>query len=223
MQAALNKIKSDKFNTLVHLNDIIGVFNKDVKTNLTRNEEIALATQFAHMPKSGLHSDTAGMPYVDTKILADGGEVLIPDNAKKQHQVETMLLNPPVPTPSPAPGQVAAIDPKSVRVDVENGSGVPGAARRIADQLRKEGFAIGEIGNAQSSDMSTTELFEHSKITFAGLKVRQALGKAGQSARVIDGSGTPSPAASPAKASDVTVVVGQDLATALAAQLSDKP
>jgi hypothetical protein len=223
MQAALNKIKGDKFNTLMHLNDIIAVFSRDVQTNLTRDEEIALATQFAHMPKNGLHADTAGMPYIDTKILADGGEVLIPDEAKKQHQVESMLLNPPLPTPSPAPGQVAAIDPKSVRVDVENGSGVPGAARRIADQLRKQGFAIGEIGNAQSSDMSTTELFEHSKITFAGLKVRQALGKAGQSARVISGSGTPSPAASQTPPSDVTVVVGQDLATALAAQLSAKP
>lgn len=216
MQAALNKIKGDKFNTLVHLSDIIGVFDKDVQTNLTRDEEIALATQFAHMPKNGLHTDTAGMPYVATKELPYAGEVLVPDEAKKEQQVDSMLLNPPVPTASPAPGQLAAIAPASVRVDVENGSGMPGAARRIATMLRKQGFTIGVIGNAHSSDMQITRLHQHSKVAFAGLKVRDALGKPAQNAEVVDDAST-------GGQSDVTVIVGQDLATALASQVSAQP
>ncbi len=182
MQAALNKVKSDKFNTLMHIGDLVNVFNSDVQTNLSHEEELSLATTFAGMPKSGLH--TAQVPYVDEKIVADGGDVLIPDEVKKAQLVQTMLLDPPVPTPSPNAGAIAAVAPQNVRVDVENGSGVPGVARRVAQMLRKQGFAIGEIGNAQTN-LATTELHEHSNITYAGLRVRQALGTAGKSAQVI--------------------------------------
>ncbi len=218
MQAALNKIRSDKFNTLVHLNDLIAVFSRDVQTNFTRQEEISLATEFARMPKNGLHTDK--IPYVDTKIAADGGEVLIPDEAKKAQLVENMLIDPPVPTPAPDASAVAAIAPNSVRVDVENGTAIPGLARRVASMLRKQGFTIGSVSNAQSSDVATTELHEHSSIAYAGVRVREALGKAAQSARVIDDSQTPSPSPAGSAASDVTVVVGQDVAAALTTQAS---
>ena len=215
MQAALNKIKSDKFNTLVHLNDILGVFGKDVQTNLTRDEELALATEFSHMPKNGLHTDTAGMPYVATKELPYAGEVLVPDDAKLQEQVDRMLLNPPVPTASPAPGQLAAIAPASVRVDVENATGISGIARRVASMLRKQGFTIGVIGNAPTSDMHT-RLHQHSNVAFAGLKVREALGKQAQNLEVVDDG-------APNAQSDVTIVVGQDLVPSLTQQASAQP
>ncbi len=220
MQAALNKIRSDKFNTLMHLNDLTAVFARDVQTNLTRDEEISLATQFARMSKDGLHSDQ--VPYVDDRTLADGGDVLIPDQAKRAQLVENMLLNPPVPTSSPDPLAISAINPQSLRVDVENGSGVPGAARRVASLLRKKGFTIGEVGNAQS-DVVTTQLHEHSKVAYAGLKVRSALGKAAQSVPVIADAQTPAPATANPAFSDVTVIVGADLASTLAAQTAAAP
>ena len=213
MNAALAKIRSDKVNTLMHLGDLVNVFNKDVQTNLTRQEEISIATAFAGMPKDGLKTDQ--IPYVDDKIVADGGDVLIPNESEKDRLVRTMLLDPPAPSPSPDARAIAAINPQSLRVDVENGSGVPGVARRVAELLRKQGFAIVQIGNAEN-DTTTTELHEHSKTTYAGLKVRQALGKAAQNVPVI----ADAPTAPPGPSSDVTVIVGQDLATIITAQAS---
>lgn len=214
MQAALNKLRSDRFNTLLHLNDVIGVFSRDVQTNLTRSEQIALAVAFSHMPKSGLHTDQ--VPYVDDKVLADGGDVLIPDETKKGQLVDSMLLNPPVPTASPDAQAIASINPQTLRVDVENGSGIPGAARRVAAMLRKQGFTIGEIGNA--SGTSVSEVHEHSKVQYAGLKVRAALGKPGATVSVISDAQTAPPSNS--GVSDVTLIVGTDLAAALTAQAS---
>ncbi len=216
MQAALNKLKSDKFNTFVHMGELVNVFNRDVQTNLTREEQLSLATAFAGMSKNALHTDQ--VPYADDKIVADGGDVLIPDETKKAQLVQNMLIDPPVPSPPPDARAIAAILPQSVRVDVENGSGIPGVARRVAGMLRKQGFTIGEVGNAQG-DLATTELHEHSKITYAGEKVRRALGKAAQTVRVIADSQTPVPAATSVP-SDVTIIVGQDLATSFTADAS---
>jgi LCP family protein required for cell wall assembly len=92
LQAALDKLRNDKLNTLLHLRALLDVFDRDVQTNLTRKEQIALALQFLHVPKNGVHTATAGMPYIGTKTLADG-EALIPDESVKARQVQSMLLS----------------------------------------------------------------------------------------------------------------------------------
>ena len=220
MQAALNKLRSDKFNTLMHVNDLVNVFHSDVSTNMTQTELLALAHQFMGMSKNGLV--TATVPSLGDKELAYAGDVLIPDDAAKQQYVQTMLLDPPVPTPTPDAGAIAAINPLSVRVDVENGTSIPGAARRVADLLKQKGFTIGRVGNADSEDIAATQVREHSHITFAGIRVREALGKAATNARVISDTSQPSPDAS-ASLSDVTVIVGQDLAASITQQASTQP
>jgi LCP family protein required for cell wall assembly len=216
MDAALAKLRSDKFNTVMHLGDLVNVFSKDVQTNLTREEEISIATAFASMPNNALHTDQ--IPYVDDKIVADGGDVLIPNETEKDRLVRAMLIDPPVPSPTPDAQAIAAIAPGSLRVDVENGSGIPGVARRVAAMLRKQGFTIGDVGNAQNG-MVSSELHEHSKTTFAGLKVRQALGKAARNVPVIADAPTATPLSGSAP-SDVTVIVGQDLASTITLQAS---
>lgn len=221
MNAAVTKLRSDKFNTLMHANDLIGVFNRDVQTNLTRDEELSLAQMFAGIPKDGLHQ--RGIDYVDTKDLADGGQALIPDSALKAKIVRNMLIAPPVPTPSPNASAVAAIDPLKVRVDVENGTGIAGMAKRAAALLKQKGFTIGTIGNAATSDVASTELHEHSPISFAGVRVRDALGKSAKNAPVISDTETPSPESSGVVESDVTLIVGQDLIPALTQQASTQP
>lgn len=220
MQAALNKLRGDKFNTLMHLNDLIGVFRRDVQTNLTQQEELALATAFASMPKNGLV--TATVPNLGDKELTYAGDVLIPDQAGMAKMVQKMLIDPPVPTPPPDPAAIAAINPLSVRVDVENGTAVPGAARRVAALLKQKGFEIGAVGNASTEDVTTTELREHTTITFAGIRVREALGKGAANAQVVSLTETPTPDASPPR-SDVTVIVGEDLAAAISQQASTRP
>jgi LCP family protein required for cell wall assembly len=221
MNAAVAKLRGDKFNTLMHIGDLIGVFNRDVQTNLTRDEELSLAQMFSSMPKDGLHQGQ--VQFVDTKMLADGGQVIVPDEGQKGRLVRNMLIDPPLPTPAPNAAAIASINPLSVRVDVQNGTGVPGVAKRAAALLKERGFSIGTVGNASTSDVATTELHEHSRITFAGLRVREALGKAAKTAPVIADSETPSPEASGTPESDVTLVVGADLVPTLTQQASTQP
>ena len=93
---------------------------------------------------------------------------------------------PPVtPVPSPDAMALAAIPPSTLRVDVENGSGVTGAARRVA-----RFFATPASRSATSVTpivpiTRATEIHEHSSVTFAGARVREALPPALHEALVV--------------------------------------
>jgi LCP family protein required for cell wall assembly len=218
LHALVDKLKNDKLNTLLHIKDLADAFNRNVSTNFTRAEEISIANAFADMPKDGIK--TKQVPYVDNKVLADGGAAIVADDAEKTKLVRTMLIAPPQPQPSPDASALAAIAPARVRVDVQNGTGIPGMGKRVAALLKAKGFTIAGVGNAPTSDVTTTELHEHSTIVFAASKVRDALGAAGKKSTIFSDAPSQSPSPDTAASSDVTVVVGQDVATRLNAQAS---
>jgi len=167
------------------------------------------ATALADMPHDGLV--TKQVPYIGDVTLPDGGSAIAPDETKRAQLVTAMLIAPPQPTPPPDAGALAALAPSALRVDVENGTGVPGMAKRVAALLRSEGFKIAQVGNAASGNVATTEVHEHSRVANAGLKVRNGLGSRASRVPVISeavSSQTPSP-------SDVTVIIGDDLVTAM--------
>lgn len=212
LHAMAAKLRSDRLNTVMHLGSLLNVFRKYVQTDLTSSELLSLATHYEGISDSAIIAKQ--VPYTDDIDLPGYGDSLVPDDAARERLVETMLIAPPAPLPSPDAMALAAIAPSTLRVDVENGSGVAGAARRIADLLKKDGFTIGEVSNAPRSDYASSEIHEHSTVTFAGARVRAALPAGAQKAEVVP---DPSPSGSPdaqatATTSDVTVIVGADLA-----------
>ncbi len=209
LRAVVHKLTSDKLNTLMHLSGLLASLNRDVTTNFKTQEEVSIATALADMPRDGLV--TKQVPYIGDVTLPDGGSAISPDETKRAQLVTAMLIAPPQPTPPPDAGALAAVAPSALRVDVENGTGVPGMAKRVAALLRSEGFKIAQVGNAASGNVAMTEVHEHSRVENAGLKVRNGLGSRASRVPVISdavSSQTPSP-------SDVTVIIGDDLVTAM--------
>jgi hypothetical protein len=207
LHAMVGRLKGDRFNTLMHLGDLIGVFHKYVQTDFSDSELLSLATYYQGITPAGIISKQ--VPYTDDINLPNYGDSLVPDTQARAQLVQAMLVAPTVPVASPDATALAAIAPATLRVDVENGSGVPGAARRLAANLKKAGFTIGQVGNADRSDYNATEVHEHSTVTFAGAKVRAALPKGLHNAVIV---ADPSPSAAPTVnvASDVTVILGSD-------------
>lgn len=65
----------------------------------------------------------------------------------------------PTPTKRPAGNPVdpaTGLDRSDLTVNVLNGSGVAGAARKVADELEALGYTIGTVGNADNSDYAET-------------------------------------------------------------------
>ncbi len=212
LKALTDKLKNDKVNTLLHANDLIGVLQRNVTTNFRQAELLSLATYFIGLDAADVH--TAQVPYTRDEVIADG-DAIVPDVAQRAKLVQNMLIAPPTPEPPVDPAALAAIAPSKVRIDIENASGVDGAAARIAASLKAKGFTIGDVGNAdpttQSAAGDITKIEEHTPILYAGLKVRTALGPVARAVPIE------TKAPSPAPRSDVTIVIGRDVADAVTA------
>ena len=224
LHAMAAKLRGDKMNTFMHLGDLLNVFRKYVQTDFSDRELLAIAAGMEGMPDNAIVNNQ--VPYTNDVDLPGYGDALVPDVEARARLVSTMLLAPPVPEPSPDAMALAAIAPGTLRVDVQNGSGVAGAGRRVADSLRRAGFTIGDVTNAPRDDYASSEIHEHSTIAFAGARVRAALPQSMQKTAVVPDpsppAGSPDPQSSPTT-SDVTVIVGVDLAQAPAVQTAVPP
>ena len=200
LHALASKLQRDKFNTLLHAGQLVRTMLANVQTNFSKAELLSLAHYYVGIKPSQIIAHQ--VPYVANVYLPGYGDAIVPDKNARRRLVESMLIAPPSPAPTADPAALAAIAPSSLRVDVENGSGIDGAAADLARVLKAEGYRIGQVGNSASyHDNSVVRA--HSGIAFAGDKVASGLPKAMKNALIVE---------SPAEGttSDVTVVIGRD-------------
>lgn len=218
LQITVAKLKSDKFNDLAHIAALIGVINRNVTTNLSDDEKKSLAWHYRDFNLADLKTDQ--VTYTDTKST-DSGEALVPDE-KQRAAVVAVLTGPYVrETPPPPPGPMASLPPSSVHIAVENGSGESGLGVKMADRLRRRGFVVDSVTNADAFTYVTTAIYEHSATAGVGELVRVKL--ALKTAAI-----TPMPSPGPSASrgpdpTDVTVIVGRDFSEALAASPEKGP
>ncbi len=201
---AIAKLKAEKINDLVHIGQLIGAINKNVKTNLTFDEEKSLAWAFKDANLADLSkADTIG--YVDTRQSSDG-EVLVPDETQRQ-KVAAELLGPYANATPPPATALASVKPATVHVIVQNGSGISGLASSAAARLKKDGYVVDSVGNADAFSYDTTQIRPASKVPYVGERIRKDLG--------VDGATVAAATdATPGPGSVVTVIVGKDFAQA---------
>jgi len=200
----LAKLKAQKFNDLLHIGQLMGVINHNVMTNLSFDEEKSLAWSFKDANLADLnHMDTIG--YVDTKQTSTG-EVVIPDTAQKTKLVAE-LLGPYANAARPPASAISAVKPSAVHLVVENGSGVAGLAGTASVKLKKRGYVVDAVQNADTFGYDTTQIRPASTIPFVGDRVRADLGL--DSAVVA-----PATDATPGPRNVVIVIVGRDFAAA---------
>lgn len=194
MRIVIAKLEKDKLNDVTHLRDLVDVTRRDILTNFKTEELISLANSYADFNLAGLK--TTQIPFIGDRVTAYAGDMLLPSDTEKAKIVAT-LLEPP------AGGEVARIDPGTLRIRVENGSGVPGLAATLAQALQKQGFVIASVAKAEVAypttviRISATAPPGTEKMLEAQLKVARP--------QVIADNGTSGD-------EDATIIVGRDYA-----------
>jgi len=215
VRLAIAKLKTGGFSDIARIGALIDVFRKNVDTNLSVKEMSSLGVYFQSMNMSDIHEQQVA--YSDTKDTTYYGNLLIPDEKQKAALIADFLGPYTATTPEPHVA-AATIPPSKVHIDVQNGSGQTGMASKMAEQLRKRGFVVDKVGNADEMTYDTTVIREHSKVAGVGELVRSKL--ALKTAAITP---APVPSSTAVKVvSDVTVIVGRDFAMALTAPVSAK-
>jgi hypothetical protein len=105
------------------------------------------------------------------------------------------------------------VKPSSVHLVIENGSGIAGLAGTASVKLKKAGYVVDAVQNADTFGYDTTQIRPASTIPFVGDRVRKDLGL--DSAVVA-----PATDATPGPRNVVIVIVGRDFAAAATAAAS---
>jgi hypothetical protein len=165
---------------------------------LTRDKTLGTA-DLQKLVRAFRSTDPTAYPMVTlpaTNGYMDGQSVLLLDAAKAAPILGRLRGE-----PAPEPEKLPDVQPASVRVTVENGSGVSGAAAGALGQLNTDGFAVGApASDADRSDYAVTE-------------VRYAPGNEKQAQLVLaylGGAGKVVPYDAAPKGLDVIVVLGDD-------------
>lgn len=208
----IEKLKNDKFNDLTHIAQLVDVIRRNVDTNLTADEMKSLGWAFRDLNIADVHSTQ--VPFLTDKNLSCCGDVLIPDDAGKQKIVSAFIGPYRAATPPPSADELAAVKPADLRVDVRNGSGVPGLGAKVAAVLRRDGYVINSVGNADTFDYDTTQIRATSKMPLAGERVRSDIHLPAATVTPIPdptvAATVATPGKTPAAVADVIVVVGRD-------------
>jgi flagellar biosynthesis GTPase FlhF len=72
----------------------------------------------------------------------------------KEAETEKKLV---LPTTAPSPTE-EPLDKEAFTIEIQNGSGIAGEGARVSEILEEEGFKVGDVGNASSSDYEETEI-----------------------------------------------------------------
>ncbi|MES2464515.1 MAG: LCP family protein [Armatimonadota bacterium] len=188
----------------LHVDDIIKFGLKQIETNLDQEQVFALGALFRNIQPDQMQ--TASLVGRGTNR---GTYFFVPDEDKKKALVDWLIK-----------GDESAANRLTV-VAVQNGTEIPGLARRVADLLCEQGFDAKSTGNAkrgkETSEVSETRiLYGKAAIQVRAERIAKMLGGGKLEKQIASGVASATPVVTDPEAPDVTVVMGRDLADTFA-------
>jgi LCP family protein required for cell wall assembly len=189
--------------------DVVDTALGQLETNLTRQQIFALVALFKNLQPDQMQTGT-----LPGRGVMGGTYKFVPDPDKKKALVEWLLK-----------GDESAANRLTV-VAVQNGTDVRGAARRVADRLREEGFDAKADGSAPRTKEAGTAspnaeipitriVYGKAAVAPRAQRIAQLLGvPATQVVKQVNPNTAGASEAPDPDAADVTIILGRDLAAA---------
>ncbi len=128
-----------------------------IDTNLTFDYLVKLAWLMKDIPAGNIHYGIIGPEQVEPMVSADGQSILVYD-PQAVRELRDDIFSPygkiePLAAETP---DAALLQAEAARIYVQNGTFTPGLASHTADMLRRQGFTVAEVGNADEEYLRTT-------------------------------------------------------------------
>lgn len=135
-------------------------FQDNVETNLKLDEALQLANLVRNIPGGSIRNVVLNYDYVYNDTTFDGQQVLVPLRDEVRALRDELFAPPVVPTPI-IEALPTVITVEDARVAVYNGTSTFGLASDTQAYLLRQNVAVTEIGNADSSTYTTTQIIDY--------------------------------------------------------------
>lgn len=101
----------------------------------------------------------ANVTFTTVPWTPNGDNATVSVNDEKAKPIWVAMKNDTAWPPKGASGEDTVLlktAPENIRVNVLNGTPTPGLAKKVAKQLRKQGFIVEEVGNAETTTVTAT-------------------------------------------------------------------
>lgn len=135
-------------------------FQNNVSTNLKLDEALQLANLIRNIPGDSIRNMVLNYDYVYNDTTFDGQQVLVPLRDEVRALRDELFAPPAVPTPI-IEALPTVITVEEARVAVYNGTPTFGLAAETQKYLLRQNVTVTEIGNADSSTYSSTQIIDY--------------------------------------------------------------
>lgn len=135
-------------------------FQDNVDTDLKLDEALQLANLVRNIPRDSIHNRVLDYNYVYNDTTFDGQQVLVPLRDEVRLLRDELFAPPAVPTPV-IEALPTVITVEDARVAVFNGTPTFGLAADTQQYLLRQNVTVTEVGNADSSTYSTTQIIDY--------------------------------------------------------------
>lgn len=144
--------------TLLNPASLLGVLDAATQS-LTADPQMADINNLKDLALSLKDLKPGNVTFTTVPWTPNGDNATVSVNAEKAKPIWDAMKNDTAWPPKGAAGEDTVLlktAPENIRVNVLNGTPTPGLAKKVAKQLRKQGFIVEEVGNAETTDVTTT-------------------------------------------------------------------
>ncbi len=178
---------------------------ENVTTNLPLQDLLELAMLVQAIPAGNIRTAVLDYDYVYIETTPDGRQVLVPRREEIRALRDEVFAAPVIPTPVIANLQ-QLMSQEEARVAIYNGTPVFGLAANTQDYLQELGITVAEVGNADSSGFSTSQVIDYGAHPQTVRYLIQEMGILPLNTREAE-------ATDPQGEFDILVIIGEDWAT----------
>jgi hypothetical protein len=156
LSSLLRKVLSS--GTLLNPASLLGVLDASTKS-LTADPQLADINNLKDLALSMKDLKPSNVTFTTLPWTPNGDNATVTVNAEKAKPIWDAMKNDTSWPPKNGAGEEAPLlktPPSVIHVNVLNGTAEKGKAKKVAKELRKAGFIVEQVGNAETSDVTQT-------------------------------------------------------------------
>ncbi len=138
--------------------ELLNTMQDHIQTDLPPGEIVALAQLAYQIPPQNITQGTIDLSLAPQSYTAEGSWVMLPEKPSIKEFMASRMV--------PPTGEEIALADEGARIAIDNGTTIEGFASQMADRLKSRGYAVVDVGKADTLDHTKTTIVSYAGDSF---------------------------------------------------------